>query len=84
MGAWIRMIPDDEAGPDLREVLDLARTPHGTVDNVMRVHSLRPNTMRGHVILYRAALHDDSNALPAANEGSTLGPKLQVTSFLYL
>ena len=30
----------------------------------MRVHSLRPNTMRGHVVLYRAALHDDANTLP--------------------
>ena len=64
MTAWIRMISDDEASPELREVLDLARTPHGTVDNVMRVHSLRPSTMRGHVALYRAALHDDANTLP--------------------
>ena len=42
----------------------MARTPHGTVDNVMRVHSLRPSTLRGHVVLYRAALHDDANTLP--------------------
>ena len=58
------MIPDDQADPELLAVLKLARTPHGTVDNVMRVHSLRPNTMRGHVSLYRAALHDDANTLP--------------------
>lgn len=58
------MIPDEEADAQLSEVLDLARTPHGTVDNVMRVHSLRPNTMRGHVILYRACLHDDANTIP--------------------
>jgi len=30
----------------------------------MRVHSLRPNTMKGHVTLYRAALHDESNTIP--------------------
>lgn len=64
MSAWIRMISDADADDTLREVLDLARTPHGTVDNVMRVHSLRPSTMRGHVTLYRAALHDDANTLP--------------------
>ena len=64
MTAWIRMLSDEEADEDLREALDLARSPHGTVDNVMRVHSLRPNTLRGHMILYRAALHDDSNTLP--------------------
>ena len=58
------MIGDSDAGPALREALDRARTPHGTVDNVMRVHSLRPNTMHGHVTLYRAALHDDANTLP--------------------
>ena len=63
MAAWIKMVSDDDAGPELREVLDLARTPHGTVDNVMRVHSLRPSTMRGHVVLYRAALHDDANTI---------------------
>ena len=64
MSAWINMIPDEQANEELLEVLNLARTPHGTVDNVMRVHSLRPSTMRGHVALYRAALHDSDNTLP--------------------
>jgi uncharacterized peroxidase-related enzyme len=64
MSAWIKMIPDEEASEDLLDILKLARTPHGTVDNVMRVHSLRPNTMKGHVALYRAALHDETNTLP--------------------
>ena len=65
MTAWITMVSDEEANDTLKDALQLARTPHGTVDNVMRVHSLRPNTMRGHVILYRAALHDAANTLPA-------------------
>ena len=64
MTAWIKMILDEEASADLMDALSEARTPHGTVDNVMRVHSLRPNTMRGHVKLYRAALHDDANTVP--------------------
>ena len=64
MSAWIKMISDKDADEELSEVLNLARTPHGTVDNVMRVHSLRPNTMKGHVTLYRAALHDESNTIP--------------------
>lgn len=58
------MIADDAADDTLQEALKLARTPHGTVDNVMRVHSLRPSTLVGHVKLYRAALHDDANTLP--------------------
>lgn len=64
MTAWIRMISDEDADEKLKTELDFARTPHGTVDNVMRVHSLRPATMRGHVVLYRACLHDDGNTIP--------------------
>ena len=64
MSAWIKMVSDEDADPTLRAALDMARTPHGTVDNVMRVHSLRPSTMNGHVVLYRACLHDASNTVP--------------------
>ena len=64
MSAWIKMIQDSDADPELKEILDQARTPHGTVDNVMRVHSLRPNTMKGHLMLYRSCLHDNSNTIP--------------------
>ncbi len=62
--AWIRMIADEEADATLNAVFDIARTPHGTLDNVMRVHSLRPATMTGHVTLYRSVLHSDDNTLP--------------------
>jgi uncharacterized peroxidase-related enzyme len=58
------MIGDDEADAALRAVFDTARTPHGTLDNVMRVHSLRPATMIGHVSLYRSVLHSDDNTVP--------------------
>tara|TARA_A100001011_G_scaffold253929_1_gene262232 strand:+ start:58 stop:636 length:579 start_codon:yes stop_codon:yes gene_type:complete len=64
MSAWIKMISDEDADDFLKKALDFARTPHGTVDNVMRVHSLRPSTMNGHVSLYRACLHDDQNTIP--------------------
>ncbi len=64
MAAWIEMIADADADEALTSVLELARTPHGTVDNVMRVHSLRPSTMKGHVVLYRSVLHDPDNRIP--------------------
>ena len=64
MAAWIRMVQDSEASGELGSALEMARTPHGTVDNVMRVHSLRPSTMIGHMKLYKSVLHDESNELP--------------------
>ena len=41
MTAWIKMIEDRHAEGVLKEMYDKVRTPHGTVDNVMRAHSLR-------------------------------------------
>ena len=64
MSAWIRMVPPDEATGTLKEMYEKARTPHGTVDNVMRAHSLRPHTMAGHMALYRSVLHNPDNTLP--------------------
>ena len=64
MSAWIRMLGDADAGPELAAALERVRTPAGTVDNVMRVHSLRPSTMTGHHALYMSALHDEANVLP--------------------
>jgi len=64
MGAWIRMVPVAEATGPLKRAYEKVKTPHGTVDNVMRVHSLRPHTMEGHVALYRSVLHHPDNKLP--------------------
>lgn len=64
MSAWIRMIPVAEATGRLRELYGRVTTPHGTVDNVMRAHSLRPETMEGHLVLYRSVLHNPANTLP--------------------
>ena len=59
-----RMINDEEADESLKNALDMAKTPHNTVDNVLRVHSLRPSTMIGHMKLYKSVLHDKMNTIP--------------------
>ena len=45
MSAWIKMIEDEGATGTLKEMYDKVRAPNGTVDNVMRAHSLRPRTI---------------------------------------
>jgi uncharacterized peroxidase-related enzyme len=64
MSAWIEMIQNDNANEDLKLALEKAKTPHNTVDNVLRVHSLRPSTMNGHMALYKAVLHNEKNTIP--------------------
>ena len=57
MSSWIEMLPVNNATNPLKEAYEQAKTPAGTVDNVMRVHSQRPHTMQGHLTLYRSVLH---------------------------
>jgi len=64
MSAWIKMVDLEDARGELLEMYELVKTPHGTVDNVMRAHSLRPHTMKGHVTLYRSVLHHPDNTVP--------------------
>ena len=64
MSAWIQMVPLEEATGSVKDASELAKTPSGTVDNVMRAHSLRPHTMVGHLKLYRSVLHHSENSLP--------------------
>lgn len=64
MIAWIDTIEPDDANGLLKELYDRVRTPHGTVDNVMKAHSLRPHTLEGHLVLYKSVLHNPANTLP--------------------
>ena len=64
MIAWIGTIEPEDAGGLLKELYEQVTTPHGTVDNVMKAHSLRPHTMGGHLALYRSVLHNEDNVLP--------------------
>ena len=64
MTAWIRMVSDDDASHELRQHFDQVRAPSGSLDNVMRVHSLRSHTMLGHYALYMSVLHHHDNTLP--------------------
>ena len=54
--AWIPMIQEDEAESELKEWYDKLREPWGGVDNIMKIHSLNINTLKGHFELYLSAM----------------------------
>lgn len=69
---WIHVIDEDEAATTSGHA-KLARLyrgcvdpEHRVVDNILKIHSLRPETLEGHLRLYRSALH------PRVQEGLTL------------
>ena len=62
--AWIAVTDDAEARGSLRTLYDRVRGPDGAIDNILKVHSLRPHTLTGHMTLYKYVLHHPANTLP--------------------
>ena len=54
--AWIPMIQEDKAESALKDRYDKLREPWGEVDNIMKIHSLNVNTLKGHYELYLSAM----------------------------
>ena len=63
--SWIETVPYAQSTGRLRTVYDRVKGPGGAIDNILRVHSLRPHTLQGHMSLYKAVLHHTANRLPA-------------------
>jgi uncharacterized peroxidase-related enzyme len=63
--SWIRMIGYDESTGYLRQLYDRVKGPGNAIDNVMKIHGLRPHTMEGHSALYKSVLHHAGNSSPA-------------------
>jgi uncharacterized peroxidase-related enzyme len=61
---WIETIAYERSEGYLRALYDRVKGPNGAIDNVMKVHSLRPHTMEGHSALYKSVLHHSGNTLP--------------------
>ena len=54
--AWIPIIQEDKAETELKDWYDKLREPWGGVDNIMKIHSLNVNTLKGHYELYLSAM----------------------------
>jgi len=62
--SWIDEISFENAEGKLRKLYDQVKGPNDTIDNVLTVHSLRPYTLSGHMMLYKNVLHNSANTLP--------------------
>ena len=51
--AYVRYIPATEAGPLLSTLYQRYADARGNLDNILRVHSLDPASMKHHLDLYR-------------------------------
>jgi uncharacterized peroxidase-related enzyme len=62
--SWIKEINYADADPQLRKLFDSAEGQRNSPDNIIKVHSLRPHTLSGHLSLYKNVLHHSANTLP--------------------
>ncbi len=61
---WIKIIEYREASGKLKKLYDRIVGPKGYLDNILKIHSLRPNTLEGHMSIYKNVLHHSNNTLP--------------------
>lgn len=55
--AWIRMISEDDADPELNALYEQMVDPvSGRVDHIMTIHSLHPRGLEGHHSVYSAVM----------------------------
>lgn len=66
--AWIRTIDESEAEGELAELYERYRDPAGGVDNVLKIHSLSPASMKAHFDLYRLLMRGPSDLGRAQRE----------------
>ena len=59
--AWIETVPENEAEGLLRELYEKEWDKQNhRVDNILKVHSLHPETLRAHLDLYRTVMYGRS------------------------
>jgi uncharacterized peroxidase-related enzyme len=55
--AWIKMVEEDEATGELKQIYETQRRQAGALANILKIHSLAPKTLPAHLGLYLAILH---------------------------
>ena len=62
--AWIEEIEYENAEGRLKSIYEKVKGPDNNVDNVLKIHSLRPHSLVGHMALYKNVLHNSNNTVP--------------------
>ena len=68
--AWIRMIDEQDAEGKLSELYRRMQEPDGSVDNILKIHSLNPDSLQGHFEFYRSLMRGRSPLTRPKRTGS--------------
>ena len=54
--AWIAEIDEREAEGSLKDQYSKLKEPWGGIDNILKIHSLNPESLAAHVQLYKTVM----------------------------
>jgi uncharacterized peroxidase-related enzyme len=66
--AWIQVITEDQAEGELLGMYQTLIEPWGGVDNILKIHSLNPPSLRGHFEFYQTLMRGRSDLSRAQRE----------------
>ena len=58
--AWIAEIDEREAKGSLKDQYSKLKDPWGGIDNILKIHSLNPESLAAHVQLYKTVMFGKS------------------------
>ncbi len=66
--AWIKVIQETEAEGELKQLYGQMTEPWGGVDNILKIHSLNPASLRAHFEFYKTLMRGKSGLSRAQRE----------------
>ena len=67
-GPWIRILRDGAEPPELLRVYEQLQIPPPQADNILAIHTLNPESLRAHYLLYRTLMYGESPLSRAERE----------------
>lgn len=64
--SWIKSIDFSESVGKLKGIYERIKGADDYIDNILKVHGLRPHSLEGHMALYKNVLHHSGNVLPVS------------------
>ncbi len=58
--AWIKTISEEEADGEVFNLYADLLAPWGGVDNILKIHSLHPESLKAHIHLYKTVMYGKS------------------------
>lgn len=66
--AYIKVIEENQASEELKEIYNKVKSSRGKISNIIKVHSLLPDTMKTHLDLYKSIMFSKSSLSRADKE----------------